>query len=686
MPKVRKVDASIEEELSQSPLPDLGIPEVIPDGHTIDIISGKRIVRETPKELVRQRTARVLFHQDGISYDDMEPDFVVVIDGKRRKIDIAIFHAEAPHQPENISRVVVCRPEPASGRGVVRLRDHQQAARDLDELRTIMEEIKSSKYGLWTNGLEFFYLTKEEGRFEPKFEDIAFWPPASESWGTQETISRPEIYRADEVMLRTAFRRCHDFIHGNEGMPKDAAFWQFLYLIFCKIYDESFKPTERRFWIGATDQYQPEGRSRVRRNIESLFTEVKAKYHNVFRGNEEISLSDRALSFMVSELYRYNFSRTGIDAKAAAYQEIVGNNLRGDRGQYFTPRGVVELAVEILAPQPSHKVLDPACGTGGFLSATLAYMQKQFSAEEKRRLNTEDTTDVFPSVNELLSSYAAEHIFGADFDPFLVRASQMNMVMSGDGSSNIFNINSLEYPKGHLEDKVRAEVKIGLGTVDIVLTNPPFGSDIPITDRYILEQYELARRWEPTGDGKNFRATEGYQAKVAPEVLFIERCVQWLKPGGRMGIVLPNGILGNPAQEYVRWWILQNTWVLASIELPVEVFIVDANVNILTSLLFLKKKYPYEILRGGLQEAAPYPIFMAVAENVGFDRRGNPLYKRNPDGTDIINREPETETMRIRGRLVERTIVRPKRELNNDLPVIAEKYREFRKRYAEPGR
>jgi type I restriction enzyme M protein len=260
------------------------------------------------------------------------------------------------------------------------------------------------------------------------------------------------------------------------------------------------------------------------------------------------------------------------------------------------------------------------------------------------------------------------------------------MVMSGDGSSNLFNINSLEFPKGHLDDTERARRELQLGMFDIVLTNPPFGSDIPITDRYILEQYELARRWERAEDGKNFRQTSNLQAKVSPEVLFIERCIQWLKPGGRMGIVLPNGILGNPAAEYIRWWILQNTWVLASIELPVEVFIVDANVNILTSLLFLKKKYPDEILRGGLQEDAPYPIFMAVAENVGFDRRGNPRYKRNPDGSDIIVREPETETMRVRGRLVERTIVRPQRIPNNDLPVIAEKYHEFRKLYPEPGR
>jgi type I restriction enzyme M protein len=123
------------------------------------------------------------------------------------------------------------------------------------------------------------------------------------------------------------------------------------------------------------------------------------------------------------------------------------------------------------------------------------------------------------------------------------------------------------------------------------MTNPPFGSEIPITDENILKHYNLAHVWEKLEDG-SFRNTGRLQGSVAPEVLFIERCLDWLKPGGNMGIVLPDGILGNPAAEYIRWWILRHAWDLASVDLPVETFIVAANVNILTSLLFLKKKPP----------------------------------------------------------------------------------------------
>ena len=197
-------------------------------------------------------------------------------------------------------------------------------------------------------------------------------------------------------------------------------------------------------------------------------------------------------------------------------------------------------------------------------------------------------------------------LFGADFDPFLIRATQMNMVLAGDGRGHIYNINSLEFPLGHLADLPAAKQDIPLGSVDIIATNPPFGSDIPISDKHILEQYELAHNWGPDGEG-GFRNTGVLKASVAPEILFIERCIKWLKPGkGRMGIVLPDGVLGNPAAEYIRWWTMRETQVLASIDLPVEAFIAEANVNILTSLLFLRRKDDQEKHSEALAGAEEY--------------------------------------------------------------------------------
>lgn len=669
----------------------------IEDGMMLDYLTNNPI-KETPKELVRQKTLRALFHEYGISAEDMKLDVKVKIGGKQQKIDIAIFEHGAEHIPENIRRVVICDKEPKKGKkSAVKMRDHDQAHKDLQLMEDMMREQVGDKYllekcqwGLWTNGIEFFFVEKEESRFDTKFNAVGDWPLADETLGSRDVASNAQLRTADREMLLTAFRRCHNFIHGNEGMPKDAAFWQFLYLIFSKMYDERIGNRDREFWASPTEQFDDEGRKRIRARINPLFEKVKKAYPEIFSGNEEITLSDRALAFMVSELAKYDFTRTEMDAKGAAYQEVVGDNLRGDRGQYFTPRGAIKLIVEMMAPQPHEKVLDPSCGTGGFLEQTLSYINKQLHEEEKVKLGAE-TTEEFISIQQQIKKFAENNLFGCDFDPFLCRASQMNVVMASNAMANIYHMNSLEYPHGHLKGVEPAKSKIPVGdssgkdgSVDVILTNPPFGSDIPVTDKQILEQFDLAYIWERTENG-GFRKTDRRKDAVSPEILFIERCVQWLKQGGRMGIVLPDGILGNPGDEYIRWWLMQECWVLGCVDLPVESFIVEANVNILTSLLFLKKKTDTEkdaIAIGGEPE---YPVFMAVAEKVGFDRRGNTLYERHPDGEEKVIEEEVEERIRINGQNVVRKLKRRSKILDDDLPKIAKAWKEFRANNPEPS-
>ncbi|MBL8442194.1 MAG: N-6 DNA methylase, partial [Betaproteobacteria bacterium] len=510
-------------------------------------------------------------------------------------------------------------------------------------------------------------------------KSLGDWPQADESIGSRDVASIAKMRRAEPEMLRTAFRRCHNFIHGNEGMSKDAAFWQFLYLIFCKMYDERQPSERRRFWAGPTEQFEESGRREIKKRVASLFEDVKKQYKAIFTGKEEISLSDRALSFMVSELAKYDFGRTDVDAKGAAYQEIVGTNLRGDRGQYFTPRGAIKLMVQMLDPKPDERVLDPACGTGGFLVAAIAHILAKYKSEMPS--GGEETADSLVAGN-YVREFVDTNLYGADFDPALVRATTMNLMMAAGSKGNVFHIDSLTYPAGHLEGLKEATEKIPLGSIDVLMTNPPFGSDIPITDPAILGKYELARK-PPKRDGSS--QADGYQSAVAPEVLFIQRGIEWLRPGGRMGIVLPDGILGNPGDEHIRRWILRHCWVLASVDLPVETFIVEANVNILTSLLFLKKKTREQIQAEDLGRTVDYPVFMAVAEKVGFDRRGVPLYERTPDGEEILRDDVETERIRIGGKVVVRTLHRKKKILDDDLPKIAEAYRDFRTKNPEPG-
>jgi type I restriction enzyme M protein len=672
----------------------------IEEGKLLDYITDEP-VKDTPKEQVRQRIARALFHEYGISVEDMVPDFKMKVDGRSKKIDIAIFEPGADKTPANLRRLVICDKEPKTGsRGAYKMRDHKQAEKEFGLLYDAMsqEEARNCRWGLWTNGLDMFFFEKETTRFDPIFHPRGDWPMADGTLGSRTVASQAQLRRADRDMLLTAFRRCHNYIHGNEGMPKDAAFWQFLYLIFAKLHDER-RPKDQppRFWAGlfekqvngkrqlVDEQFDPEGQKAIRGRVTRLIDEIAKKYQDtLFKDNPpRITLSDRALGFIVGELAKYDLGRTALDAKGAAYQELVKHNIRGDRGQYFTPRGAVDLMVAMLDPQPDERVMDPACGTGGFLVSTLKHLDAKLHAASNIALDDESTAE-FLSVQEALRAFVEHNLFGADFDPFLVRAAQMNVLMASNGQARVFNMNSLEFPAGHLQGVAQARGKADLGSMEVVMTNPPFGSNIPITDPNILKHFELAHIWERTEDG-GFRNTGRLQGSVAPEVLFIERCLDWLKPGGRTGIVLPDGILGNPGDEYIRWWLLRHCWVLASVDLPVEVFIVEANVNILTSLLFLKKKTDEEVRAEDLGQKVDYPVFMAVAEKVGFDRRGNTLYKRGPDGEELIEEVEHRERVRVGGKSVVRVLRRREKTLDDDLPRIAEAYRTFRAQNRVPG-
>ena len=428
----------------------------IEDGSTLDYITGG-VVKDTEKERVRQRIARALFHEYGISVDDMVPDYKLRIDGRLKKLDLVIFEPESPKEPENIRRIVICEKEPTSGRkSAYKMRSPEEAEREFALLKSAMAEATNCKYGLWTNGLEFFFFQKEVTRFDVKFKSLGDWPQADESIGTRDVASSAKMRRAEPEMLRTAFRRCHNFIHGNEGMSKDAAFWQFLYLIFCKMYDERQPSERRRFWAGPTEQFEEAGRREIKKRVTSLFEDVKKQYKAIFKGREEITLSDRALSFMVSELAKYDFGRTDVDAKGAAYQEIVGTNLRGDRGQYFTPRGAIKLMVQMLDPKPDERVLDPACGTGGFLVATIAHILAKYKAEMPS--GGEETADSLVAGN-YVREFVDTYLYGADFDPALVRATTMNLMMAAGSKGNVFHIDSLTYPAGHLDGLPEAKEK-----------------------------------------------------------------------------------------------------------------------------------------------------------------------------------------------------------------------------------
>ena len=383
--------------------------------------------------------------------------------------------------------------------------------------------------------------------------------------------------------------------------------------------------------------------SNVRKRLEDLFEKVKANYKEIFKPHEKIELNDRVLKYVVSELQRFSFLDTDTDIKGEAYEEIVGANLRGDRGEFFTPRNVCNMAVEMafsLFPlekllQPGGmKILDPAVGTGGFLIAGLNKIKQLL----KEHLNLR-----YDELRDRLRQIADKNFYGIDFNPFLVKAAQMNMVMHGDGYSNIVHANSLENPKNWSEE---VKAKIQLEIFDLVITNPPFSSKAKIDDPEILVQYEIAQG--STG--------------LPPEQLFIERCYQFLKPGGIMVIVLPDSILSNPGLRKIREWILSKMQIIASIDLPTETF--EPFTGTQTSILIMRKKTLEEIKEEKRYGIRDYEIFMAIPEKVGHDRRGNPLYKMTPEGNIILDEK---------GNPI----------IDDQLPIVAEIFKEWLRKTGE---
>jgi type I restriction enzyme M protein len=269
----------------------------------------------------------------------------------------------------------------------------------------------------------------------------------------------------------------------------------------------------------------------------------------------------------------------------------------------------------------------------------------------------------------------------------------MNMVMNNDGHGNIFEANTLELiaamdsdASARAREFMTNEMKVfvkrsgGLGAFDYVFTNPPFGAKIPVEDPDILRAFELGHTWKRSGE----TWTKGErQKKVPPEILFIEACFRFLKPGsGVLAIVLPNGILGNPGEqtEFVRWWMLRNMELLASVDLPAEAFLPQVSVQ--ASCVFLRRRAEDELRFVGKNGLKQRPVFMAIAETCGHGRRGETRYVRGADGAEVVITREVVERRERDGRVDEKTRRKAMKELADDLPWVVEQYRVLRK---EPG-
>jgi type I restriction enzyme M protein len=323
-------------------------------------------------------------------------------------------------------------------------------------------------------------------------------------------------------------------------------------------------------------------------------------------------------------------------------------------------------------------VLDPACGSGGFLVVVLAHQRRRLLSQVGANPDAPVPSEL-RRIDRSLRSYARSCLFGVDVDPDLRKAARMNMVMNNDGHGNIFTFNSLEYAVEGRESSEMAlfnKAKGDHGRFDYVFTNPPFGSKIPITDSSVLRAFDLGHMWAKVGDTWQ---RGNLQKKVAPEILFIEGCYNYLKPAtGIMGIVMPNGILGNPGlqMEAVRAWMLTHLELLASIDLAAEAFLPQVSVQ--ASCVLLRRRHPDELLLSSGSGPKQGPVFMAISESVGHGRRGEIKYVRNPDGSEQIQVKEFLERWETKGKVLQRLRRKEVRVIADDLPWIADQYLKYR--------
>ena len=409
-------------------------------------------------------------------------------------------------------------------------------------------------------------------------------------------LSKPKrlIYKKDLQPinnLKTVFREVRDYFAGNvTGITRDEKIAQnIMRLLFCKIFDEKTKNTEQLVDFSNRPNETPD---EFAKRIHLLFESVKEKYSDIFEEDEEIEILPNDLSFIVKKIEDFYLIDANRDIIADAFEELIGTAFRGGEGQFFTPRNVVQMMIDVLQPQNGEKIIDPACGSGGFLAHILQHL--------------------LPNGNN-------HYIAGIDKDLFLSKLAKIYLTLLGENEYHIFCENSLELPK-KWNEATNEYVKLGI--FDLILTNPPFGAKIPVIGDDLLRQYELGHIWAKQKE--EWVLTKQLRDKQPPQILFIERIIQLLREGGRAGIVLPEGVFGNPSDRYIWEYIKKYASVIGVVSLSQETF--QPSTHTKTSVVFLEKK---------LQSRKD--VFFAIAKSIGHNKNGKEIYKMNSKGQYILD-------------------------------------------------
>lgn len=589
------------------------------DGYGYDLATGKPVNMKKPEEAVRQQYEKVLHEDYGYDYAQMDIEVYIQRGSRATKnkhdkdrADIVIYkttNSDERDQHRDILGIVETK-RPTRTWGVRQLMSYMSAS--------------SCEWGVWTNGEEIEYLYKDPKTGEIKRDFIFQIPCKGETIEDMGRLTKDALIPARDLKL--IFRRILGTLYANTNISRREKLGsEMIRLIFAKIWDERYdldKPP--KFRIGLREDPQD-----VKDRIQSLFNEVKKELveDGVFDKYEEITLDPKSVVWVVGQLERYSLLKTDKDVVGAAFEVFAESKLVGEKGEFFTPREIVKTAIALIDPEPQQRILDPACGSGGFLIYALEHVWGKMEKSSKYRRS--------PQLAKMKQELAGKCFFGIDKEIDLVKIAKAYMAIVGDGRGGIVQQNSLHKPE-NFRGRARTLFVEGdqFRKFDVILTNPPFGSKIKVL-KDEASAFALGHAWKKEGD----KWVQTDKAKdTEPQVLFVERCLEMLKDGGLLGIVLPETFFHAPKSKHIIAYIKEgNNNIKAVVDLPHNTFRPHNNAK--TLLLVLQKGRPQQS-----------QILMAVAEEMGHDHQGRTMF-RFDDKTNTFTNEIWDDTIIIRSEL-----------------------------------
>ncbi len=623
------------------------------------LVRGKPI-KLTPEEAVRQLYVMVLRDDLGYPVSRMVLEYGVVFGRETKRADICLFDAIRTTDPY----ILVELKKPKLKDGKEQLKSYCNAT--------------GAPMGVWSNGDSISFYHRKDPNY---FEDIPAIPSAHEKltdiltarWTIEDLVKFDKLVN-ERKSLKDLILEMEDEVLANAGVD---VFEELFKLIFTKLYDEMESGRDKKRHLVFRNYGETE--TELKAKIQDLFDKARAKWDGVFSEDARIQLTPSHLAVCVSSLEGVKLFNSNLDVVDEAFEYLVNKSSKGEKGQFFSPRYVIDMSVKMLNPQEHETMIDTSAGSCGFPVHSIFHVWEQIMKDEGLDKSHLFTTEQKPARCE---TYVQEKVFAIDFDEKTVRVGRTLNLIAGDGQTNVLHLNTLDYERWDEKTTDEKWTDIyGEGwkklrrlrvtrdqnrdfSFDILMANPPFAGDIKETR--ILAKYELARtvslgkvnnvdendkniedvtQREPTfpeflrashetiykmADGTYRKVKVKPQNTVGRDILFIERNLNFIKPGGRMAIILPQGRFNNSSDKDIREYLADHCRILAVVGLHGNVF--KPHTGTKTSVLFVQKWH---------DELCPrvddYPIFFATMREPSKDNSGDKIYVMNTDGTPLLD-------------------------------------------------